>query len=139
MPTRMVQSADEAVILEGVPLEITDRAVWKRLAAVYNKKYGGDVEPMLTTSGGNVYRVEPETAFGQDEHAPHDAFRGPVIGRAVPLAEALHATVTDQPLAMEGATRSEGQRGPARLARARAPPAPTTPGSRPAAVPRLRP
>ena len=67
------EQADEAVILEGVPHEITDRAIWKRLAAVYNKKYGGDVEPMLITSGGNVYRVEPETAFGQDEHAANFA------------------------------------------------------------------
>jgi hypothetical protein len=67
------EQADEAVILEGVPQEIKDRAVWKRLAAVYNKKYGGDVEPMLTASGGNVYRVEPETAFGQDEHSPNFA------------------------------------------------------------------
>jgi hypothetical protein len=67
------EQADEAVILEGVPHEITDRAIWKRLAAVYNKKYGGDVEPMLITCGGNVYRVEPETAFGQDEHATNFA------------------------------------------------------------------
>ena len=67
------EQADEAVILEGVPQEIEERAVWKRFAAVYNKKYGGDVEPMLTASGGNVYRVEPETAFGQDEHSPNFA------------------------------------------------------------------
>ena len=65
--------ADEAVILEGVPEEIRDRASWKRFAVVYNKKYGGDVEPMLTACGGNVYRVEPETAFGQDEHAANFA------------------------------------------------------------------
>ncbi|MGC2670405.1 MAG: hypothetical protein WA299_00950, partial [Candidatus Acidiferrum sp.] len=67
------ERADEAVILEGVPQEITDRSVWKRLAHVYNKKYGGDVEPMLTACGGNVYRVEPETVFAQDEHAPNFA------------------------------------------------------------------
>jgi general stress protein 26 len=65
--------ADEAVILEGVPQEITDRAVWKRFATVYNIKYGGDVEPMLLASAGTVYRVEPQTAFGQDEHAPNFA------------------------------------------------------------------
>ncbi len=29
---------------------IRDRAVWKRLAAVYNKKYGGDVEPLLKST-----------------------------------------------------------------------------------------
>jgi hypothetical protein len=28
---------------------------------------------MLTASCGNVYRVEPETAFGQDEHAANFA------------------------------------------------------------------
>jgi general stress protein 26 len=67
------EQADEAVILEGVPQEVTDRAIWKRLAAIYNKKYGGDVEPMLITSGGNVYRVDPQTAFGQDEHAANFA------------------------------------------------------------------
>jgi len=67
------EQADEAVILEGIPHEIKDRTIWKRFSAVYNKKYGGDVEPMLTSSGGNVYRVEPETAFGQDEHATNFA------------------------------------------------------------------
>ena len=65
--------ADEAVILEGFPEEIKDRAVWKRFAAVYNIKYGGDVEPMLLASDGTVYRVEPQIAFGQDEHAPNFA------------------------------------------------------------------
>jgi hypothetical protein len=63
------EQADEAVILEGAPEEIKDREVWKRLAAVYNRKYGGDVEPVLMASGGNVYRVEPRVVFGQDEHA----------------------------------------------------------------------
>jgi len=65
--------ADEAVILEGTPQQITDRAVWKRFASVYNAKYGGDVEPMLLASSGNVYRVEPQTVFAQDEHAPNFA------------------------------------------------------------------
>jgi len=67
------ERADEAVILEGIPQEIKDRAVWKHFATVYNEKYGGDVEPMLTASSGNVYRVEPQTAFGQDEHAANFA------------------------------------------------------------------
>jgi hypothetical protein len=67
------EKADEAVILEGVPEEITDRGVWKRLAKVYNAKYGGDVEPLLNSSGGNVYRVAPSMAFGQDEHAENFA------------------------------------------------------------------
>jgi hypothetical protein len=67
------EKADEAVILEGVPQEIKDRAVWKRLAAVYNAKYGGDVEPLLMSSGGNVYRVAPHVVFAQDEHASNFA------------------------------------------------------------------
>jgi hypothetical protein len=63
------ERADEAVIVEGVPQEMEDRGVWKRFAGVYNAKYGGDVEPILASCGGNVYRVEPRRAFGQDEHA----------------------------------------------------------------------
>lgn len=63
------EKADEAVILEGVAQEITDRAVWKQIVEVYNRKYGGDVGPLLETSDSCVFRVAPETAFGQDEHA----------------------------------------------------------------------
>jgi hypothetical protein len=63
------EKADEAVILEGVAQEITDRTVWKQIVEVYNAKYGGDVGPMLESSGGCVFRVQPHTAFGQDEHA----------------------------------------------------------------------
>ena len=63
------EKADEAVILEGTAEEIKDRAVWKQLAQIYNGKYGGDVYPMLESCGGNVYRVDPQLAFGQDEHA----------------------------------------------------------------------
>jgi hypothetical protein len=53
--------------------EIKDRAVWKRLAKVYNEKYGGDVEPLLLSSGGSIFRVLPEVAFAQDEHAANFA------------------------------------------------------------------
>jgi len=67
------EKADEAVILEGVPEEITDRSVWKQLAHVYNQKYGGDVEPLLMASDGCVFRVQPKIAFGQDEHAENFA------------------------------------------------------------------
>jgi pyridoxamine 5'-phosphate oxidase-like protein len=63
------EKADEAVILEGTAEEITDRAVWKQIVEVYNAKYGGDVGPILESSGGCVFRVQPHTAFGQDEHA----------------------------------------------------------------------
>jgi hypothetical protein len=67
------ERADEAVILEGIPHEVVDRGVWKQLVTVYNAKYGGDLEPILNGCGGNVYRVEPRTAFGQDEHAANFA------------------------------------------------------------------
>ena len=67
------ENADEAVILEGIAHEIEDRSVWRQLAKVYNGKYGGDVEPILMSSDGSVYRVEPQVAFGQDEHAENFA------------------------------------------------------------------
>jgi len=67
------EKSDEAVIVEGTPREVKDRAVWKRFAAVYDAKYGGDVEPLLVSSGGNVYRVEPRVVFAQDEHAQNFA------------------------------------------------------------------
>ena len=63
------EKADEAVILEGTAEEINDRTVWKKLAKVYNEKYGGDVEPLLMASDGCVFRVQPQVAFAQDEHA----------------------------------------------------------------------
>ncbi|HET8925082.1 MAG TPA: pyridoxamine 5'-phosphate oxidase family protein [Candidatus Acidoferrum sp.] len=67
------EEADEAVMLEGIVEEIRDHAVWKLLAKVYNSKYGGDVEPLLMSSGGSVFRVLPKVAFAQDEHAPNFA------------------------------------------------------------------
>jgi pyridoxamine 5'-phosphate oxidase-like protein len=62
------EKADEAVILEGTVEEIKDRTVWKQLAQIYNRKYGGDVEPILLDCEGCVFRVEPQIVFGQDEH-----------------------------------------------------------------------
>ena len=67
------EDADEAVILEGVPQEIKDRSLWQQFAQVYNRKYGGDVEPLLVASQGEVYRVQPRVVFGQDEHATYFA------------------------------------------------------------------
>ena len=49
--------------------EIKDRTIWKEIVKVYNRKYGGDVGPLLESSGGCVFRVRPQVAFGQDEHA----------------------------------------------------------------------
>jgi hypothetical protein len=63
------EDAAEAVILEGNAQDIKDRSIWKRFAEVYNHKYGGNVEPILDSCGGCVFRIEPELAFGQDEHA----------------------------------------------------------------------
>jgi hypothetical protein len=67
------EKADEAVILEGVAEEITDRSVWKHLAKIYNSKYGGDVEPLLMAADGCVFRVRPQVVFAQDEHAENFA------------------------------------------------------------------
>jgi pyridoxine/pyridoxamine 5'-phosphate oxidase len=63
------EKADEAVILEGNAEEIKERTVWKQFALIYNSKYGGDVAPILNSCDGSVYRVRPQIAFGQDEHA----------------------------------------------------------------------
>jgi general stress protein 26 len=63
------EKADEAVILEGIAEDIKDRAIWKQLVEVYNRKNGGDVGPLLETSNSCVLRVQPQIAFGQDEHA----------------------------------------------------------------------
>jgi Pyridoxamine 5'-phosphate oxidase len=63
------EKADEAVIVEGTVQEVKDRAVWKRLIEIYNRKYGGDLGPLLESSGSLIYRVAPQVVFGQDEHA----------------------------------------------------------------------
>jgi hypothetical protein len=63
------EKADEAVIVEGTTEEISDRNIWKQLAVPYDKKYGGEILPLLESSDGAVYRVTPQVAFGQDEHA----------------------------------------------------------------------
>jgi len=63
------EKADEAVILEGTAEAVPDRAAWKQLIEIYNHKYGGDLAPLLESSGSLVFRVTPQTVFGQDEHA----------------------------------------------------------------------
>ena len=62
-------NAEEAVILEGTAQEIENRSVWKQVATIYDRKYGGDLFPLLESNGGSIFRVEPRLAFGQDEHA----------------------------------------------------------------------
>lgn len=63
------EKADEAVVLEGTAQEISDPAVCKQLIEIYNSKYGGDLGPLLESSGSYIYRVSPQTVFGQDENA----------------------------------------------------------------------
>ena len=63
------EKADEAVILEGLAQPIHDRAIWKQLVEIYNRKYGGDLGPLLEGSNSYVFRVHPKVVFGQDEHA----------------------------------------------------------------------
>lgn len=63
------EDAAEAVILEGIAQEITDPQICKQVVELYNRKYGGDVGPLLESSNSCVFRVEPKTVFAQDEHA----------------------------------------------------------------------
>ena len=63
------EAADEAVILEGKAEEIADRSIWKQIVDIYNRKYGGDVGPLLEGSGSSIFRVKPQVVFAQDEHA----------------------------------------------------------------------
>jgi hypothetical protein len=67
------ERADEAVILGGAVQQVPDRELRKQFAVVYNRKYGGDVLPLLKSSGGLVFGVEPRVVFGQDEHAENFA------------------------------------------------------------------
>ncbi|HET7442935.1 MAG TPA: pyridoxamine 5'-phosphate oxidase family protein [Terriglobales bacterium] len=65
------EKADQAVILEGIAEQISERAMWKQLIPIYNRKYGGDIGPMLegSASTSTVFRVRPQVVFAQDEHA----------------------------------------------------------------------
>src|SRR5260370_9629342 len=62
------EKADEAVILEGMVQEVTDRAVWKELLGLYNRKYAGDVGPLLESSAAPVFPVNPQTTLHPHEH-----------------------------------------------------------------------
>ena len=67
------EDADEAVIVEGIASVIEDVDARKRIVAIYDKKYGGDLGPLLESSGSLVIRVEPRVVFGFDEHAENFA------------------------------------------------------------------
>jgi pyridoxine/pyridoxamine 5'-phosphate oxidase len=63
------EKADEAVILEGIAEQISDRALWKQLIEIYNRKYGEDLGSLLEKSNSSMFRVQPQVVFAQDEHA----------------------------------------------------------------------
>jgi hypothetical protein len=63
------EKADEAVILEGTAETVSDSGVWKQVIEIYNRKYGGDLGPLLESSGSLIVRITPHIVFGQDEHA----------------------------------------------------------------------
>jgi len=64
-----VITAGDGQVLITIAIEITDRSEWKRMGDLYDQKYGGKLLPLLESSGGSVFRIEPSVAFGQDEHA----------------------------------------------------------------------
>ena len=54
------ERAQEAVILEGTALIVSDPAILKRFAGLYQKKYNWD----MSAFSDPVYTVRPEKAFG---------------------------------------------------------------------------
>jgi hypothetical protein len=67
------EKADEAVIVEGLAAEKPDRAIWEEIIPIYNRKYGGDIGPLLEKSNSTIFCVEPEVVFAQDENAENFA------------------------------------------------------------------
>jgi len=63
------EDADEAVIVEGTAARASDETPIKRVIAAYNTKYGGDLEPLLESTGSLIFRITPRVIFAQDEHA----------------------------------------------------------------------
>jgi hypothetical protein len=55
-----IESAEEAVIVEGVVSELSDRATFERFVAAYKSKYGYDVGGM----GEPVFVAKPRVVFG---------------------------------------------------------------------------
>ncbi len=62
------ENASQAVILEGMTQVVEDVDTKRRIVAIYDKKYGGDVGGLLESSS-DLVRVEPRVALGFDEHA----------------------------------------------------------------------
>jgi Pyridoxamine 5'-phosphate oxidase len=67
------ENAAEAVIVEGKAGTISDRQQIAQVVAAYNRKYGGDVGPLLEGGGSFVFRVTPKIVFGFDENAANFA------------------------------------------------------------------
>jgi hypothetical protein len=63
------EDTDEAVILEGTAKRMEAAEEKKHFAAVYDRKYGGNIEPLIEPGVGLVIRVEPSVVFGFDENA----------------------------------------------------------------------
>jgi pyridoxine/pyridoxamine 5'-phosphate oxidase len=63
------EKADEAVIVEGIAQEVSDRAAWKPLIEPYNRKYNENLGALLENSNSSIFRVQPKVVFAQDEHA----------------------------------------------------------------------
>jgi len=79
------EKADEAVILEGLGEKSKTAPSGNNSRKSTTPSTGGDVEPLLMSSEGCVFRVKPQVAFGQDEHAENFADLSPVgIFRIVP-------------------------------------------------------
>jgi pyridoxine/pyridoxamine 5'-phosphate oxidase len=60
-----LESGDEAVILEGMVLRVSDTAVLERFVDAYDAKYGFRPDPSNPTQG--VYRLQLERAFAWTE------------------------------------------------------------------------
>lgn len=67
------EQADEAVIAEGTAAPTNDQAQIKRVIAAYNRKYGGNLEPLLESSDSLLFRMALRVVFAQDEHAENFA------------------------------------------------------------------
>ena len=58
-------SADEAVIVEGVARKLTDPSTLRRFGKAYKTKYKWDIDP----SQGLIYEVRPVVAFAFKEYS----------------------------------------------------------------------
>jgi hypothetical protein len=71
--------AREAVVVEGIALEVMDVGLRKRFLSLYQAKYQYDMSSMesdILSLREPIYAVQPRTAFGLDEEASlHSATR----------------------------------------------------------------